>query len=90
VQTICYRIVDTDFGPHTSFYDLATDLDPDDELDQELLASDCAEDYHDFHDGRESTWPLVLAIHKAPDEPEVFVASVDRETVPHFPAQIED
>jgi hypothetical protein len=50
--------------------------------DFEIMAEHCAEDYHNNHDGWESSWPLEFRIW----EDGVLVAriSVERESRPHF------
>ena len=51
----------------------------------QYAAEDAAEDYHGYHDGWESSWPLVFVM--LDDElNELGRFSVDRESVPQFHA----
>lgn len=47
-----------------------------------LIADDLATDYHDNHDGWESSWPIVLTIYR--DGCQVARFSVEREMKPTF------
>jgi len=55
-----------------------------DPLYASILAVECASDYHDDHDGWESSWPIVLMLFETEDGPEVCRFSVDLEARPHF------
>jgi hypothetical protein len=56
------------------------------DFDLEILARDCADDYHYHHDGLKSDWPLIIALFATEDGPELARFSVDREAVPAFNA----
>ena len=43
-----------------------------------------AEDFHDFHSGKELSWPIIFALHKNEDGPAVVCYSVDRVAIPSF------
>lgn len=65
-----YRLADCPFGLGTPDY----------------VAEECAANYHNKHDGWESTWPLTFILYRTEDGPERAKMSVDRETVPSFTA----
>lgn len=48
----------------------------------EYVAQDAAEDYHNNHDGWESSWPVDITLFH--DGKEIGKFSVDMETVPAF------
>ncbi len=55
----------------------------------EFTASNCAEDYHDSHDGWECSWPVDMVIYEYTDNEdgkELWRGSVDRYNMPHFSA----
>ena len=52
----------------------------------DVIANECADDYHNNHDGWESTWPLRFFLRETEDGPIVAVFDVDREVVPQFSA----
>ncbi len=54
--------------------------------DPDYLAEECAENYHNEHDGWESEWPLTFVLYETENGPERARMSVDRESVPSFTA----
>lgn len=48
------------------------------------LAEECARDYYRDHDGWESDWPLVIALHESEDGPEIARYRVELELEPSF------
>lgn len=56
-----------------------------DSKDLDYVAEDAAENYHSYHDGWESSWPLTFVILDD-DLNELGRFSVDREAVPQFHA----
>jgi hypothetical protein len=53
--------------------------------DGEYWAQECAEDYHNAHDGWEATWPVTIALYIDGDPAGLF--EVDREAEPVFIAR---
>ncbi len=49
-------------------------------------AEECAEHFHDFHDGWESGWPIVIVLFDRDDDKEVGRFEVDRTYSPIFTA----
>ena len=60
-----------------------TTWDPED--DPEMVAEDCAEDYHAQHDGWEAHWPVDITLLRD-DGSVIATCEVDRESVPSFSA----
>jgi hypothetical protein len=54
-----------------------------DEEDGDWLAEQAAENYHQKHDGWESSWPITFIIRKE-DGSEIGRYEVDREIAPQF------
>ena len=53
------------------------------------VAEDAAEDYHDNHDGWESSsWPVEITLYETQDGPALGVFEVDREAQPVFMATL--
>lgn len=48
------------------------------------MAQEAASDYHDNHDGWESSWPLVFSLHETQGGPELARFEVQREAEPVF------
>ena len=65
---------------YSSVYEIESNFDDDDAED---VAATAAENFHDQHDGWESSWPITFEIL---DEADISLGSfqVDRELVPHF------
>jgi hypothetical protein len=54
-----------------------------------LTAQECAEDFHDNHDGWEcNSWPYTFALREKEDGPVVGRYAVEREAVPSFCATL--
>lgn len=53
--------------------------------DGDLLAKTAAEDFHNHHDGWESSWPITFEIFGS-DGDLIGVYSVERQAVPEFTA----
>lgn len=53
---------------------------------QRYLLEECAEDHFHNHDGWESSWPLVFALHDGENGPEICRYEVEMEAVPQFVA----
>ena len=58
------------------------------EIDQEMMAAECAADHHENHDGWESSWPLVISLHDPATKQVIVRLSVEREFDPTFSAAI--
>ena len=56
------------------------------EEDMEWLAEDCAKNYHNQHDGWESSWPITITIYRL-DETKLGSFEVDRDVEPVFSAR---
>lgn len=65
---------------------LIADYDLGDDSWDDSIAEQCAEDWHNNHDGFEARWPRVFALYKDKVGPPFAKFSVDRETVPQFNA----
>lgn len=52
----------------------------------EWLAEAAAENYHNKHDGWDSSWPITLTIQRE-DGTIIGVYDIDREIIPQFSAQ---
>ena len=76
-----YRVPDVD---EDIYYKcpLAACWDFDEDADD--MAERAAEDLWDNHDGWESSWPLVISIHKTEGGPEMARFSVEMEARPYF------
>lgn len=85
MKTIYYSAYEGD-DKHRHKVDLPRDYDPSDESEIEDLALACAEDWHDDHDGWESSWPRVFTLYADKTGPELARRSVDREYTPSFVA----
>lgn len=55
-----------------------------DDLDKEMAANHCAEDFHSNHDGWEAVWPLDITLYESEDGPSIAKFEVDREAEPVF------
>ena len=55
----------------------------------EIVAQECGEDYHDEHDGWESSWPIKVYLYDGDGEPK-GVFEVFMESQPHFYASEAD
>ena len=82
-KKVFYSVPDHD--PETRF-ETSTVFDPVAEpIYLSSIARDCAQDYHDGHDGWEDTWPLEFALYDSKEGgTELGRFIVDRESVPHF------
>ncbi len=55
------------------------------EEDKEWLAEDCAKNYHQHHDGWESSWPITIIVYRL-DGTKLGTFDVDRDVEPVFSA----
>jgi hypothetical protein len=62
----------------------SSDFDP--EENPEIVAEDCAQNYHAQHDGRESQWPVDITLLRE-DGSEICTCEVDIESQPVFSAR---
>lgn len=54
------------------------------DLDKEMAAKHCAEDFHSNHDGWEAVWPLNITLYESEDDPAIATFEVEREVEPVF------
>jgi hypothetical protein len=81
-KTVSY-IVDDGIGG----FKCKSAFDPED--DPEMVAEDCAQNYHAQHDGWESQWPVDITLLRE-DGSEICTCEVDREEQPVFSAKRKD
>lgn len=62
------------------------DYDLDDDTWNDSIAEQCAEDWHNNHDGFEAAWPRVFALYRDKKGPAFARFEVELETVPQFNA----
>jgi len=53
-------------------------------IEQEEILERCAEDFFYNHDGWESSWPVLFALHDGEDGGELCRLMIDREDQPYF------
>ena len=80
-MTVYYSVVEHDEASRYRIADSTWNFD-----DPDYLAEECAEHYHNNHDGWEATFPLTFAMYETEDGPERARMIVDREDVPSFTA----
>jgi hypothetical protein len=87
LRTVWYTVIDHD--PDYRFRaELKWSCDFETPWEISMAAEDCADDYHSRHDGWESSWPLVFALYREEDGPELARFDIDREAVPQFTAAL--
>jgi len=81
-KTRKYGYIIPDHGDYVIDHVTSAFEDPD-EWELEMIAQDCAKNYHDWHDGWEGSWPMDFRIVNKSGAA-LGTYSVDRETRPYF------
>lgn len=53
-------------------------------VEERAIATECAADFHNNHDGWECRWPRDITLYETEDGPPLASFEVDREMVPEF------
>lgn len=77
---------DGDEESHRHQLTMIADYDLDDDTWNDSIAEQCADDWHDNHDGWEASWPRVFAIFSDKKGPAFARFEINREYEPTFSA----
>ncbi len=83
--TLYYSAYDYD-SEHRTSVTLIYDYDLNDDSWNDSIAEQCADDWHDNHDGWEASWPRVFALYRDKTSPAFARFEVCREYEPIFTA----
>ena len=83
MATIHYSLPDCDETETTAF-ELPGEWCVDRPIEQHQIAEECAKNHFHQHDGRESSWPVIIALHDGENGPELCRFSVEQEAEPVF------